>query len=79
MLPHAIIVFNATDISVDEDEWNIARATQMLMTDIHDAIFREPALQEHGTSILSLLDIISSPFSVSIISSYIKANVIIVC
>ncbi|KAI1773205.1 hypothetical protein F4818DRAFT_120070 [Hypoxylon cercidicola] len=47
VLPHAIIVFNATDISVDEREWDTAKATQMLMTDIHDAVFREPALQEH--------------------------------
>ncbi|KAI1760166.1 FabD/lysophospholipase-like protein [Hypoxylon sp. FL1150] len=47
VLPHAIIVFNATDISVDEQEWDTAKATQMLMTDIHGAVFREPALQEH--------------------------------
>ena len=44
MLPHAIIVFNATDINVDEKEWDVTKATQMLMTDIHDAILREPAL-----------------------------------
>ncbi|KAI1385436.1 FabD/lysophospholipase-like protein [Hypoxylon trugodes] len=49
VLPHAIIVFNATDINVDEKEWDITKATQMLMADIHGAVFREPALQEHGT------------------------------
>ncbi|OTB11271.1 hypothetical protein K445DRAFT_359609 [Daldinia sp. EC12] len=47
VLPHAIIVFNATDISVDEKEWDVATATRLLMTDIHDAVIREPALQEH--------------------------------
>ncbi|KAI0886923.1 FabD/lysophospholipase-like protein [Annulohypoxylon maeteangense] len=47
VLPHAIIVFNATDINVDEKEWDVNKATQMLMTDIQDAILREPALQEH--------------------------------
>ncbi|KAI0179862.1 FabD/lysophospholipase-like protein [Hypoxylon sp. FL1284] len=48
VLPHAIIVFNATDVGVDEKEWDVAKATQMLMSDIHDAVFREPALQEHA-------------------------------
>lgn len=47
VLPHAIVVFNATDINVDEKEWDVAKATQMLMQDIHDAVVREPALQEH--------------------------------
>ncbi|KAI2470767.1 FabD/lysophospholipase-like protein [Annulohypoxylon bovei var. microspora] len=46
VLPHAIVVFNATDINVDEKEWDVTKATQMLMTDIHDAVFREPSLQE---------------------------------
>ncbi|KAI1468230.1 FabD/lysophospholipase-like protein [Daldinia caldariorum] len=47
VLPHAIIVFNATDINVDEREWDVTTATKLLMTDIHDAVIREPALQEH--------------------------------
>lgn len=47
VLPHAVIVLNATDASVDEREWEIAAATQMLMSDIQGAIHREPALQEH--------------------------------
>ncbi|KAI1371265.1 FabD/lysophospholipase-like protein [Hypoxylon crocopeplum] len=47
VLPHAIIVFNATDINVDDKEWDINKATQVLMTDLHNAIIREPALQEH--------------------------------
>ncbi|KAI0380484.1 FabD/lysophospholipase-like protein [Hypomontagnella monticulosa] len=47
VLPHAIIVFNATDINVDEKEWDVTKATQMLMADIHDAILREPVLQDY--------------------------------
>ncbi|KAI8963493.1 FabD/lysophospholipase-like protein [Daldinia sp. FL1419] len=47
VLPHAIIVFNATDINVDEREWDVATATKLLMSDIHDAVLREPALHEH--------------------------------
>ncbi|KAI5924199.1 hypothetical protein F4810DRAFT_700832 [Camillea tinctor] len=46
VLPHAIIVLNATDVDVDENEWDVAKATQMLMSDIHGAIAREPSLQE---------------------------------
>ncbi|KAL7619934.1 hypothetical protein AAE478_010481 [Parahypoxylon ruwenzoriense] len=51
VLPHAIIVFNATDINVDEKEWDVTKATQMLLADIHGAVFREPSLQEHAAVI----------------------------
>ncbi|KAK6835070.1 hypothetical protein PG987_009764 [Apiospora arundinis] len=47
VLPHAVIVLNATDTNVDAREWDIAAATQMLMSDIQGAVHREPALQEH--------------------------------
>ncbi|KAK8066852.1 hypothetical protein PG997_013599 [Apiospora hydei] len=47
VLPHAVIVLNATDTSVDEREWDIPSATELLMADIRGAIHREPALQEH--------------------------------
>ncbi|KAK8041498.1 hypothetical protein PG994_014505 [Apiospora phragmitis] len=47
VLPHAVLVLNATDTSVDEREWDIAAATKLLMADIRGAIDREPALQEH--------------------------------
>ncbi|KAK8002141.1 hypothetical protein PG991_014363 [Apiospora marii] len=47
VLPHAVIVLNATDASVDAREWDIDSATQLLMSDIRGAIDREPALQEH--------------------------------
>ncbi|KAF3067258.1 hypothetical protein GL218_08593 [Daldinia childiae] len=53
VLPHAIIVFNATDINVDEREWDITMATKLLMADIHDAVTREPALQEYGEQQMS--------------------------
>ncbi|KAI1266454.1 hypothetical protein F5Y18DRAFT_416320 [Xylariaceae sp. FL1019] len=48
VLPHAIIVLNATDTNVDDKEWDVAKATQMLMSDIHDAIRREPVLQQYA-------------------------------
>ncbi|KAH9898942.1 hypothetical protein F4778DRAFT_178322 [Xylariomycetidae sp. FL2044] len=50
VLPHAVIVLNATDSNVDEREWDVAHATEMLMSDIHGAITREPALQEYVQS-----------------------------
>ncbi|KAI1332169.1 hypothetical protein F5Y16DRAFT_215601 [Xylariaceae sp. FL0255] len=48
VLPHAIIVLNATDPSVDDREWDITKATQILMSDIRDAIRREPVLQQYA-------------------------------
>ncbi|KAI3321837.1 hypothetical protein HD806DRAFT_523766 [Xylariaceae sp. AK1471] len=50
VLPHAIIVLNATDTNVDEKEWDISKATQMLLSDISDAIRREPVLQQYAQS-----------------------------
>ncbi|KAI1842756.1 hypothetical protein JX266_011077 [Neoarthrinium moseri] len=47
VLPHAIIVLNASEPNIDEKEWDVEVATQMLMSDIHGAISREPALQEY--------------------------------
>lgn len=46
VLPHAIIVLNATE-DVDDKEWDIETATSMLMTAIQGAVTREPALQEY--------------------------------
>ncbi|KAI0421978.1 hypothetical protein F5X98DRAFT_360733 [Xylaria grammica] len=48
VLPHAIIVLNATDTNVDEKEWDICKATQMFLSDISDAIRREPVLQQYA-------------------------------
>ncbi|KAH6647653.1 hypothetical protein BKA67DRAFT_394493 [Truncatella angustata] len=44
VLPHAVIVFNASEF-VDDREWDPETATAMLMQDIKGAIFREPALK----------------------------------
>ncbi|RYP02992.1 hypothetical protein DL764_005446 [Monosporascus ibericus] len=46
VLPHAVIVLNATE-DVHEDEWDVTTATNMLMSDIQGAILREPALEEY--------------------------------
>ncbi|KAI1362066.1 FabD/lysophospholipase-like protein [Xylaria arbuscula] len=46
-LPHAIIVLNATE-NVDEKEWDVRTATDLLLESIRDAIFREPRFEEHA-------------------------------
>ncbi|KAG6355196.1 hypothetical protein INS49_004277 [Diaporthe citri] len=46
-LPHAVIVLNATEGGVDEGEWDVGAATETLLSDIHGAVHREPALQEY--------------------------------
>ncbi|KAI1736759.1 FabD/lysophospholipase-like protein [Xylaria scruposa] len=46
-LPHAIIVLNATE-NVDEKEWDVRTATDLLLDHICDAIFREPRFEEHA-------------------------------
>lgn len=48
VLPHAIIVFNATEATIDGKEWDVPTATQMLFSDINGAIVREPALLAHA-------------------------------
>lgn len=48
VLPHAVIVLNATDTNVDEKEWDVSKATQMFLSDISDAIRREPLLQQYA-------------------------------
>ena len=46
-LPHAIIVLNATEMSVDQAQWDVSTATEKLLADISGAIEREPQFQEH--------------------------------
>ncbi|KAI0544412.1 hypothetical protein F4679DRAFT_576867 [Xylaria curta] len=46
VLPHAVIVLNATE-NADGAEWEIEKATQKLMAAIEGAVSREPSLQEH--------------------------------
>ncbi|KAH6656249.1 hypothetical protein BKA67DRAFT_514151 [Truncatella angustata] len=49
VLPHAVIVLNATEPGVDEKEWDVDTATQMLMSDIAGAVHREPVIQDYVT------------------------------
>ncbi|KAI0525395.1 hypothetical protein F5B22DRAFT_633515 [Xylaria bambusicola] len=48
VLPHCIICLNATDVNVDEKEWDVTKATQMFLSDISGAIHREPVLQQYA-------------------------------
>lgn len=49
VLPHAVIVLNATEPGIDEREWDVETATRMLMDDISGAITREPVIQDYVT------------------------------
>ncbi|KAI1453420.1 hypothetical protein F4805DRAFT_443421 [Annulohypoxylon moriforme] len=69
VLPHAIIVLNATE-DVDEKNWDVATATRMLMSAIQGAIEREPALYEYvqiwrkrGKEIKSTEDLLTQYYS----------------
>lgn len=44
-LPHAIIALNATDMSIDQNQWEVTEATKKLMSDIKDAIDRVSEFQ----------------------------------
>ncbi|KAI9717966.1 MAG: hypothetical protein M1828_007058 [Chrysothrix sp. TS-e1954] len=46
-LPHAIIALNATDLDVDESEWDVGKATENLMNLIAPDIKKLPRLQEN--------------------------------
>ncbi|KAI1411011.1 hypothetical protein F5Y13DRAFT_201533 [Hypoxylon sp. FL1857] len=46
ILPHAIVVLNATE-DVDEKEWDVETATNMLISAIQGATSREPALDHY--------------------------------
>ncbi|KAI1446087.1 hypothetical protein F5Y02DRAFT_426089 [Annulohypoxylon stygium] len=69
ILPHAIIVLNATE-DVDENQWDVATATNMLMSAIQGAIEREPMLyeyvqtwQQRGRDIKSAEDLLRQYYS----------------
>jgi hypothetical protein len=47
-LPHAIIALNATDMGVDEQQWDVETATQTLMSSVAGAIAREPKYREYA-------------------------------
>ena len=64
-LPYAIIVLNATDPAIDEDEWDIATATKRLMDHVAYAVHDNPffvSYAQHwrrkGKSVNSMLDLI---------------------
>ncbi|KAI1325062.1 FabD/lysophospholipase-like protein [Xylariaceae sp. FL0255] len=46
VLPHAIIVFNASE-NVDEEEWESTKSTELLMATIDGAVIREPVLAQY--------------------------------
>lgn len=46
-LPHALIVLNATE-DVDDKEWDIKTATQLLMDDVRSAIRQVPQVEEYA-------------------------------
>jgi hypothetical protein len=48
ILPHVIIALNATDINIDEKQWDKEEATRILMSDIEGAINRVPKFREHA-------------------------------
>jgi hypothetical protein len=47
-LPHAIIALNATDTGIDNREWDVDFASNMLMTTIAGAINRDPKYKEYA-------------------------------
>lgn len=46
-LPHAVIVLNATE-DVDDKEWDIKVATELLMDDIRSAVRQVPQVEEYA-------------------------------
>lgn len=44
-LPHVIIALNATDMSIDQNQWDVNEATKKLMSDIKGAVNRVPEFQ----------------------------------
>jgi hypothetical protein len=48
VLPHAIIALNATDIGVDEREWDVDFATEALMSTVCGAVSRDFKYKEYA-------------------------------
>jgi hypothetical protein len=70
VLPHAIVVLNATDIQVSPDEWDVAKATKNLMSKVRNAVnqvamFRHYAeiWRRKGKEIHSMEDLIKCYYS----------------
>ena len=47
-LPHVIIALNATELKIDERQWDVDEATSILMSDIGAAISRVPRFEEYA-------------------------------
>jgi hypothetical protein len=47
VLPHAIIALNSTDLGVDQSEWNVDIATEMLLSNVADAANRDPKYRSY--------------------------------
>jgi hypothetical protein len=47
-LPHAIIALNATDIGVDEREWDVEHATERLLSTVAGSIHRDAKYKEYA-------------------------------
>lgn len=65
VLPHAIIVLNASNATIDQEEWNSDTATERLMEHVKHAIFEVPQFRKYadtwkrrGQKIKTTLDLI---------------------
>ncbi len=48
VLPHAIIVLNASNTTIDQEEWNPDNATRSLMKHVKHAIFEVPQFRKYA-------------------------------
>lgn len=69
-LPHAIIALNATDPGVDKDEWEVAQATENLMSFVNESISTVPEFikyasvwRERGKKLHSMKELIECYYS----------------
>ena len=69
-LPHVIIALNATDLSIDPTQWNVAEATRKLLSDVQKSVEKVPALQEvverwraNGRSVKTTKDLLECYYS----------------
>jgi len=49
-LPHAVIVLNATEMEVAQEEWDPEQATNILMSTVSDAIHQDSTYQHLAES-----------------------------
>ncbi|PSN59126.1 hypothetical protein BS50DRAFT_594903 [Corynespora cassiicola Philippines] len=69
-LPHAVIALNATDLKVDQREWDPEYATRTLMNTVSRAIHRDPVYkylrdqwQDRGKNIHTMQDLLECYYS----------------